>query len=363
MSVKKIISPSNYIQGEHTLIKLASYCESLGSNPIIISDEFVTSLTKEIVDESFSKSNNKFNRVLFNGECSTKEIERISSLAQEGNNDYIVGIGGGKTLDTAKAVGYYLNIPVVVAPTIASTDAPTSRLSVIYTEDGQFEKYLFIKNNPNLVLMDLNIIANAPARLLVAGMGDALSTYFEARATNASNSKTMAGENSTLAANALAKLCYDTLLSDGLKAKVAVESKSVTKAVENIVEANTLLSGIGFESGGLAGCHAIHNGLTALSECHHLYHGEKVAFGVLTQLVLENVSEKEYLEVLNFLRKVGLPTNLEQLGVKQINEEKLREVARLATVPDETIHSMPFDVCAEDVYAAILTVDKLSGLL
>lgn len=90
----------------------------------------------------------------------------------------------------------------------------------------------------------------------------------------------MAGGASTLAALAIARLCYTTLLEDGYKAKVAVEQCVSTKAVENIIEANTYLSGIGFESSGTAAAHAIHNGMTQLEECHHCYHGEKVAFGV-----------------------------------------------------------------------------------
>lgn len=360
MSVKKIIAPSNYIQGEHTLSEVAVHCKVLGNKPIIIADEFVTNLTKDAVDGSFAAVGIQTVRELFNGECSSKEVERLMAIAKSQSCDYVIGVGGGKTLDTVKAVGYHLKMPVAVVPTIASTDAPTSRLSVIYNENGEFEQYLFIDNNPALVLLDLNIIASAPARLLVAGMGDALSTYFEARATLASNGTTMAGAHATLAANALAKLCFDTLISDGLKAKKAAESKVVTKALENIVEANTLLSGIGFESGGLAGCHAIHNGLTAMHECHHLYHGEKVAFGVLTQLVLENVSMAEYQTVFDFCKSVGLPTSLEALGVVDIDSEKLMNVAKLATVPEETIHNMPFKVTADDVYAAMLTVDALS---
>src|SRR5690606_19881320 len=108
----------------------------------------------------------------------------------------------------------------------------------------------------------------------------------------------MAGAYPTDAAMALANLCYETLINEGLKAKLAVDKKVVTKSVEKVVEANTLLSGIGFESGGLAAAHAIHNGLTAIEETHQLYHGEKVAFGVLVQLVLENAPIDEIEEVL-----------------------------------------------------------------
>ena len=183
--------------------------------------------------------------------------------------DLVIGIGGGKTLDTAKAVAFYKKTPVLICPTIASTDAPCSALSVIYTDAGVFEEYLFLPANPNMVLMDTDIIAKSPVRLTVSGMGDALATYFEARACQISGAANCAGGQVTGAAMALAKLCLDTLLDEGLKAKLALEAGACTPAVEKVIEANTLLSGLGFESGGLAGAHAIHNGLTVLEECHH----------------------------------------------------------------------------------------------
>ena len=271
----------------------------------------------------------------------------------------IVGIGGGKTLDTAKAVAYYTQSPVIIVPTMASTDAPCSALSVIYTQKGEFSEYLFLKSNPDMVIMDTDIIKNAPSRLLVSGMGDALATYFEARATANSNSNSIAGGKATKTAIALAKLCYETLLEDGYKAKQAVENHVCTKAVENIIEANTLLSGVGFESGGLAAAHAIHNGLTAIEQTHKYFHGEKVAFGTLVQLVLENESMEEINKVLEFCESVGLPITLSDIGISEIKEEEIMNVAKLSCDVNETIHNMPFDVDCEQVYAAILAADSL----
>ncbi len=248
---------------------------------------------------------------------------------------------------------------MVVVPTIASTDAPCSALSVIYTEEGVFSEYILFPKNPDVVLVDTEVISNAPARLLVSGMGDALATYFEARACIAADKTNMPGGHATKAALALAKLCYDTLLADGVKALLAVEASACTKAVENIVEANTYLSGLGFESGGLGAAHAIHNGFTVMEECHGLYHGEKVAFGTLVQLVLENAPEKELEEVLAFCASVGLPVTLEEMGVTEVNPERIMEVAKTACAPGETIHNMPFVVTPQDVNAAILAADAL----
>lgn len=363
MSTKIVISPGKYIQGPGEMKKIADYAKDYGQQAFVIADTFVMNMTKDILAESFENAPIRYDAEGFNGECSKLEIKRLQELATEKHSDLIIGIGGGKTLDTAKAIAYHMKKPVMIVPTIASTDAPCSALAVLYTETGVFDEYLLLPTNPTVVLMDTEIIAAAPVRLLVAGMGDALATYFEARATYQANATTMAGAQPTEAAIALAELCYRTLLSDGLKAKLAVESNVSNMAVEKIIEANTYLSGIGFESGGLAGAHAIHNGLTVLEDCHHLYHGEKVAFGTLAQLVLENAPLEELEEVIHFCQSLGLPTTLKELNADKATEAQLREVAVAASVAGETIHNMPFPVTANDVYAAIVTVDKLSQQL
>ncbi len=360
--LKVLQSPGKYVQGPDALHAIADYVKPLGDSAFVIADAFVFGLVEKTIEESATKSGIQLTKATFAGECSQNEIKRLGDLFAKSGANIVVGIGGGKTLDAAKAVAYYGKAPIVVAPTIASTDAPTSALSVIYTDKGEFENYLLYPKNPDVVVMDTAVIANAPVRLFVAGMGDALATYFEARACTLAQKGTMAGGLTTLAALSLAELCYETLLEEGLKAKFAVEKKVSTKAVENVVEANTLLSGLGFESAGLAACHAIHNGLTVIEECHEMYHGEKVAFGVLVQLVLENSPLEELEEVLGFSTSVGLPVTLAELGFTEDAphyHQKLKEVAQLSCADGETIHNMPFAVTAEDVYAAIITADSL----
>lgn len=352
-------SPSRYIQGKGELKNLCSHAEKYGKNLFILTSESGRKRVEPVINEGLKDSGCAVTYEVFQGECSKTEINRIMEVCREKKGEVIVGVGGGKTHDTVKAVAYYMNMPVVIVPTIASTDAPCSALSVIYTEEGVFEEYLFLPASPNMVLVDTEIVSKAPARLLVAGMGDALATYFEARACKSSNADNCVGGKCTMAAMALAELCYDTLLENGLTAALAVKEKVCTKAVENIIEANTYLSGIGFESGGLAGAHAIHNGLTAIEETHALYHGEKVAFGTLVQLVLENADSDELDEVIGFCKEVGLPVTLSELGIKDVNPEQIMEVARLACAPGDTIHNMPFDVTPDDVYAAIMGADAL----
>lgn len=360
MSKKVILSPSGYVQGPGEIENLAFYFNKIsGKKALIIVGPSVMKRYELQVTTSFKKESIPYVMEVFGGECSRNEVNRLIAKVKESRADVIIGAGGGKVMDTAKAVAYYEKLPVIIVPSIASTDAPCSALTVLYTDAGQFEEYLILPVSPNFVVVDSDIIANAPARLLVAGMGDALATYFEARAAATSNTDAMAGGKTSLTALTLGQLCYNTLIENGLKAKLAVEAKTTSRAVEAVIEANTYLSGIGFESGGLGAAHAIHNGLTVLDETHDVYHGEKVAFGTLVQLVLENAPNYELAEVIGFCRAVGLPTTLAQLNIKDTSKENLMAVANAACATGETIHNMPFDVTPDMVYSAMLVADQL----
>lgn len=352
-----LISPGKYIQGSGELKNLGIYAEKYGKKALVLITESGYKRCGKDVESGFENSESSMAFEYFNGECSKNEIHRLSEIIKQENCDMVIGIGGGKILDTAKAVAYYKSVPVLICPTIASTDAPCSALSVIYSDEGIFEEYLFLPSNPNLVLMDTDVITKSPVRLTVSGMGDALATYFEARACKNSGAFSCAGGQITSAAFALAKLCFDTLMEEGVKAKLALEAGACTPAVEHIIEANTLLSGIGFESGGLAGAHAIHNGLTVLEECHHMYHGEKVAFGTLAQLVLEDVPAEELEEIIDWCIEIGLPVTLKQLGLSDITDEKIMEVAKAACADNDTLHNMPFSVTPKKVFDAIKAAD------
>ena len=361
LRMKRIIcSPTKYIQGPNELAHICDYALSLTINEAYaIVDPFILANDAKTIESSFKNHQIPLIMEAFRGECCLDEIQRLQQKIEHSNANVVIGIGGGKTLDTAKAVAHFSKKPVIIIPTLSSTNAPCSAISVLYTSDGLFDRYLYLDQNPNIVIVDSNVIVKAPTRSLVAGMGDALATYFETRACYHSKATTTSGGVCSLTALHLAKHCYETLLSDGLHAKQASEQKVPTQALENIIEVNTYLSGLGFESGCLAAAHAIHNGLSRLKECQGMYHGEKVAFSTLVQLILEKAPQKEIEAVLNFCRLVGLPTSLNALGIPHPTKEQLTKVATASCLPHETIHHLPFNVTAKDVYHAILAADKL----
>lgn len=228
----------------------------------------------------------------------------IKEACQSGGNDAIISCGGGKALDAGRTAaaanainagvvppevieGVGAGVPCVQVPTIAATDAPTAKVSVIYNEKGEFETFLVFPTNPAMVFVDTEVIAKAPVDQLVHGMGDALATYFEAEISYRTATPTLAGGLCSRTALMVAQLAFDTLMEYGLQAKIEVESNIAGPALEAVVEANILLSGLGYENGGLAAAHAIALSYTRI---YHLFekhpsHGQFVAFSTLTQLM------------------------------------------------------------------------------
>ena len=354
--ISTTIFPGRYIQGYEATSRLGAEAARYGDTAFLIVDPYAYENLLPRFQEDIAQEVDVVVEP-FHGECSDEEIERLAEQVKAAGADVVVGIGGGKALDTAKGTAHALGLPVIIVPTIASTDAPTSALSVIYTPEGVFKRYLVLPKNPDVVLVDSRIIAEAPVRFLVAGIGDALSTWFEADACERSYAGNMTGDVGSMTARNLAKFCYETILEYGPAAVASCEAKAVTPALERVIEANTLLSGLGFESGGLASCHAIHNGLTALEDTHAYWHGEKVAIGVLTSLFLTDKPAGLIDEVYTFCEAVGLPTTLAEIGLEDVSDEDLMVVAERACAEGETIFNEPIPVTPQSVFAALKAAD------
>jgi len=352
-------SPLRYVQGEGVTTRLAAEMAVIGlAGPVLVVAG--RSATKELAavwGAAMSAAGWHHQVRVFGGECTAAEIDAISAEARTLGAKALVGAGGGKCLDAARGAAAAVGMPFVSCPTVASTDAPTSALSVVYTAAGTAEAYRIHGRNPDLVLVDSGVIVRAPVRYLVAGMGDALSTWYEGRAAAAAGRPNMRGGGTTQGALALARACLDTVLADGEEAVRAARERRVTPAVERIIEANTLLSGLGFESAGLGAAHAVHNGLTVLPGTPAALHGEKVAFGTLVQLVLDGTPAEEFATLVRFCRAVGLPVTLAELGLPAVTAADIDRIAVRATQPGETIHNLPRPVTPAEVAAAIREAD------
>lgn len=356
---KIMIAPNRYIQGPGVLGEIGNHIGHLGSRVLFVSGNTAWNTVKEHITNSLAESSIAYHHEPFSGLCTQKVVDELLVKTRDFKPDIVAGVGGGAAIDTGKAVAHIMGTNLLIVPTVASNDAPCSALSVLYKENHMLDRFLILKRNPDVVLVDSKVIVQAPVRYFVAGMGDALATWFEAFTCTKSNAKNMPGGYPTSAALALARLCFDTLMEYGVSAKLAVERNILTPAVEKVIEANTLLSGLGFESAGLSSAHGIHEGLAALEDTKGMMHGELVAYGAISLLVMENYPKKEIEEVIHFCEVVGLPFTLRQLGISDPSPEKLMEAAKVACMEGLTTHNSYFEVNPDLVLGAILGANAL----
>jgi glycerol dehydrogenase len=353
-------APLKYVQGPGELKNLPAHLSPLGTSLLAVIDPFLyDSLSKELLDIC-SKDSFKIKTCKFGGECTLGEVARVSALAEAEKASVVAGLGGGKTLDAAKLAARNLGLPVAVIPTSASTDAPVSAMAILYHPDGRHIRAELLGRAPDLVLVDTEIIAKAPLRLFAAGIGDALSTWYEAEANRLSQTPNYIGQGyqSCLAAQAVARACFEAVKGRGREALEDLAAGKLSAAVEDVIEANILLSGLGFENTGCAAAHALHTGLHEISGSNAIYHGEMVALGVLFQLVLEEAPEKELIEEADFLAGLGLPVSFEDMGLS-VGEAELDKIVARILSGSSGIEAEPFELTPEKVKRALRGADAL----
>ncbi len=309
--------PGRYIQGPGALQVLgAQLREMTTDNVLLVSDDVVDAVVGVAVRDELVTQGFGVQRLRFAGECTRAAIAELITAAREPPRQrcIVVGLGGGKALDTAKGVAKGLGLPLVIVPTIASNDAPTSRLIVLYDTDHRLLGVELLERNPALVLVDTALIAQAPVRFLRAGLGDALSKKFEAAACAAAGGTNFHGGRPPWAATALAERGYELIATRGEDGLAAAAAGHPSDALEAIIEAAVLCSGIGFESGGLSIAHALVRGFSAVPSLAAALHGEAVAFGTVVQMLLEPRPPQEVEGHLRLLQRLGMRVSLESLG-------------------------------------------------
>ncbi len=357
--------PRLYFQGYGIFNQLGKEVERLGSSALIVADEFVLNTFSDKISDAFSQCNASYNTLLFEGQCSPNQIESMSKKAKEFNSDVLVGIGGGKTLDLIKGIALEINLPLVIVPTIASNDAPTSRVIVTYTDEGEFIGPRFLSLNPDCIFVDSEIITNAPAHYFACGIADALATYYEAQQCLKKGADNFYKGKQTLTAQAIARTCHETIWEYAVEAYESVKKKECTEAVEKVIEANILLSGVGFEGCGVAAAHGVGLSLSVLEaqygDAKGIMHGEEVALGIIAQFVLEGRSEQEIEELQDFYIKLGLPIHFSQVGIADFTDEKKAAVAKASCKPTSRIWNMAVEISEELVINSLNVVEKLGA--
>lgn len=316
--IRSFRSPQKYVQGPGVFATELQEVRKLGDKGLLVTDDFVWQLVGSQIMKDLEQLGMRI-QVLLVAELNLEDWTKTSGL------EVVIGLGGGRVMDVAKTLANKLHARCAILPTSGATDAPTSSISVVYDEKGYFVGYDHYQFNPDLVLVDSQVIFDAPGKFLTQGIADGLCTYIEAFTVAKWGGENTCGTQPTIAALALAEACRDTLFKQGKQALQDQQAGVLTQAFEDVIEANILLSGLGFENGGLSLAHAFHNALLGDSSLHvTASHGEIVAVGLLLQLALEGQADSSRYR--DFMLDLGLPQKLSQLGVSLTQSQKERLV-------------------------------------
>ncbi|MTI58769.1 MAG: iron-containing alcohol dehydrogenase family protein [Firmicutes bacterium] len=350
-------APGQYINKKRIIEKSGNYIQEWGKRALISGGiKALKSLDNRLIN-SLEEYNICWKKHIFTGECCDNNILTIREKAINFSADLIIGVGGGKSLDTAKAAAEECNIPIITIPTIAATCAATTAVSIIYNEAGEYIDDFYLKTNPKLVLVDPQIIADAPLKYLQSGIFDALSKWYEGKAAVKGIERP---DIYTLAAMELAALLNREMEANAGLALDLTKCNLVGKELIDIIDLNIYLTGM-IQSLGMSTCrgaaaHAIHNGLTLIPESHKLLHGIKVGYGIIVQLYIEDLPQSEIDTTINFFKELGLETSFKSLNLPYEND--LVDKVSLKAANDPSMKKMPMHVSMDMVEEAIKKLEK-----
>ena len=347
----------NYSIGENVGKEIADVCNRHGKKMLLIGGEKALAAGKERLLSALADTEIEIvDMVLFGSDCTYDNIHKWASYAKECGADMIMGMGGGKALDTAKGAGYEADLPVFTYPTIASTCAATTALSV-YRADGSFDSFYFYERPAYHCFIDLTIIANAPDQYLQAGMGDTIGKFFEchfaARGDKLQHSSALGRE--------ISNMCYAPLLEYGEQALKDCRSHEASVSLKQAVLANIVSTGLVslmvLDEYNCAIAHSVYYALVLLPGFEEKYlHGNVVAYGVLVQLLVDHDRE-EALKLKEFLQKLDIPTTLKEMEVP-VDRGYLKDVLH-ETVTGPDMEHIPYEVTEDMIFVAMQEVENL----
>lgn len=356
------ISPAQVIKGWGVVNQAGSAIAALGQRPLVVSGSQTTTIVQTALLPALSGHHCQAASVGYRPDCSEATLAIMRQAIADHGADVVIGVGGGKALDAAKLLGHQCRLPVVTIPTSGATCAAWTALSNVYSDQGAFLYDVPLAHCPNLLVLDYDLLQAAPQRTLVAGIGDAIAKWYEASVSSGHSQQTL-----IIAAVQQARVLRDILLQKS----VAALGEPGSQTWQEVVDATVLMAGV---IGGLGGAqcrtvaaHAVHNGLTHLPACHAALHGEKVAYGILVQLRLEEMLQGNHLaaaarqQLLKFYRQIGLPKELSDLELTHVTLAELRHVAEIACNPQSDIHHLPFKVEPTHLLAAMVSTTAPFG--
>ena len=356
------IAPGQVVRGERALEQMGPTITQLGQRPLVVGGDRTLAIIQSHLRPLLQEQDRQVAQSAYGVDCTEAALLALRQAAATHQADLIIGVGGGKALDAAKLLAHQLRLPIVTIPTSAATCAAWTALANVYTEQGAFLYDVGLAKCPDLLVLDYTLIATAPQRTLVAGIGDAIAKWYEASVSSGHSERTF-----LISAVQQARVLRDILLQKSLSALQAPGSD----IWQDVVDATVLMAGVIGGTGGAqcrtVAAHAVHNGLTHLLASHGALHGEKVAFGILVQLRLEEMIPGNQLaatarqQLLKFYGEIGLPQTLADLGLAAVTIADLQHAAEVACAPQSDLHRLPFTVVPSQLMAAMVSTTSPEG--
>lgn len=353
------MAPQIVLRGDNAIAQSGHLLASLGKRPLLVGGNSTLNVIQPWLEPILREHNLESSAASYGNHCTESTLERLRQVVGETHADMVIGIGGGKALDTAKLLADYCTLPIVTIPTSAATCAAWTALSNIYSEAGGFRYDVPLKKCPDLLLLDYGLMQTAPAHMLVAGIGDALAKWYESSVSNGHSDQTL-----TIAAVQQARVLRDILFQQSLPALAELGGHPWRQVVDATVLLAGVIGGLGGAQCRTVAAHAVHNGLTHLPttvSSPTSLHGEKVAYGILVQLRLEEMLQASQLagaarlQLLKFYGEVGLPITLGDLGLDRVTVWDLHQAAAKTCAPGSDIHRLPFRVETSQLLAAMMS--------
>lgn len=350
------IAPTEVIKGEKILTQLGEKIASFGRRPVVIGGDRSLKTVQPQLTQIFEQQQLISKTCTPLQECSETILESLKTDVKSHEGDFLIAVGGGKVLDASKLLAHQCQLPIITIPTSGATCAAWTALSNIYSDAGAFQYDVALTHCPNLLILDYEIIAQAPKHTLVAGIGDAIAKWYEASISSGHSSATL-----IIAAVQQARVLRDILFQKSVKALENIGGEDWCEVVDATVLLAGVIGGLGGANCRTVAAHAVHNGLTHIPLAHNALHGEKVAYGILVQLRLEEMIQGNQLatttrqQLLQFYEQIGLPKTLEDLGLKNVTLEELRHSADITCLPQSDLHRLPFNVNAQQLIAAMVS--------